>query len=572
MLRNQTRMSLKHLKTTSLNLQAICLRTNANGKQKVFISDKYTKLSRDNVFGLSRLLAKQMQDLAKRENLLGEKVAVLCPNNYTYLLSLLATWLNSGIAVGLNRTYPINTLKYFLNDSKAKFAVNAVSNDACLGSYDQSIVELLNAEHIKTLNLPEADFYRNASTCPDTDSENFLSFFNNDNDSLILYTSGSSGPPKGVVLTNRNLRANFEAMISKWKWTPADTILHMLPLNHVHGLLNCLLTPLYANASVLMLEKFNAEVVWHSLLDANSKVNIVQAVPTIYVQLLDYYHKNKALQDLYSKDRVKQILTEKIRVMIAGSAPLNAQTYNDWYDLTGHKILERYGMTEIGMALTSPYDEEKDFKRIAGLVGRPLPSVRVRIVDALTEDSLNPRVLIESDETYDHVKTSDSELSGNLEIKGPNVFREYLNKEKATRESFTHDGWFITGDSVAFIKENRSYKILGRTSVDIIKSGGYKISAVDIEREISANKNIADVIVFGVKNLKWGEIICAYLKPHGDLDEFDQDEFLKWCKERMPKQNVPKIIKLFKEMPRNHIGKVNKKELIKQYEKENQIA
>jgi malonyl-CoA/methylmalonyl-CoA synthetase len=227
-------------------------------------------------------------------------------------------------------------------------------------------------------------------------------------------------------------------------------------------------------------------------------------------------------------------------------------------------------MTEIGMALTSPYDEEKDFKRVAGLVGRPLPSVRVRIVDPLTEDTLNPTVLMESDEHSDHIKTGASEITGNLEIKGPNVFREYLNKEKATKESFTNDGWFITGDSVQFISENRSYKILGRTSVDIIKSGGYKISAVDIEREISANKDVADVIIFGVKDLKWGEIICAYLKPRGNLADFDQTEFLKWCKERMPKQNVPKIIKLFNDMPRNHLGKVNKKELIKQYEKENQ--
>ncbi len=227
-------------------------------------------------------------------------------------------------------------------------------------------------------------------------------------------------------------------------------------------------------------------------------------------------------------------------------------------------------MTEIGMALTSPYDEEKDFKRLAGLVGRPLPSVQVRIVDPMTEDSLNPTVLMESDEHNDYIKTGESgEISGNLEIKGPNVFREYLSKEKATKESFTIDGWFITGDSVKFVKENRSYKILGRTSVDIIKSGGYKISAVDIEREISANKDIADVIIFGVKDLKWGEIICAYLKPRGDLHAFNHDEFLKWCKQRMPKQNVPKIIKLFTDMPRNHLGKVNKKELIKQYEKEN---
>jgi malonyl-CoA/methylmalonyl-CoA synthetase len=154
------------------------------------------------------------------------------------------------------------------------------------------------------------------------------------------------------------------------------------------------------------------------------------------------------------------------------------------------------------------------------------------------------------------------------------VFKEYLNKPKETKESFTEDGWFKTGDSAAFIKEHNSYKILGRTSVDIIKSGGYKISAVDIEREISAHPEILDVIVFGAKDRKWGEKVCAYIKLKEDnrLEKFDLNTFKLWCKERLPKQSVPSVIKIFEVMPRNHIGKVNKKEIIKQYEKENPVS
>lgn len=357
-------------------------------------------------------------------------------------------------------------------------------------------------------------------------------------------------------------------MIEAWGWTKNDVLLHVLPLNHVHGLINCLLTPLYADARIHMMDKFNAEIAWANLLDESSdSCTIFQAVPTVYVQLVNEYYKN--LQKIYPKDKVQRIFKSKIRVCISGSAPLNQQTYHDWYDITGMNILERYGMTETGMSLTSPLKETSSFKRIPGLVGRPMPEVKVRIVDAQNES----KVLIESDIAKDKIADEGSlsgDIEGNLEVKGPNVFREYFNKEKQTKESFTEDNWFKTGDTALFVKEHGSYKILGRTSIDIIKSGGYKISAVDIEREISAHPNVFDVIVFGVKDLKWGEKICAYIKLK-NKDEYNHDQFIEWCKKCLPKQSVPRIIKIFDEMPRNHIGKVNKKELVKQYEKENSI-
>jgi malonyl-CoA/methylmalonyl-CoA synthetase len=354
-------------------------------------------------------------------------------------------------------------------------------------------------------------------------------------------------------------------MIEAWGWTENDVLLHVLPLNHVHGLLNCLLTPLYANARVHMMEKFNAALAWENLLDESSdSCTIFQAVPTVYVQLVNEYYIN--LKNRYSKEKVQKIFKGKIRVCISGSAPLNQQTYHDWYEITGMKILERYGMTETGMSLSSPLIETKKFKRIPGLVGRPMPEVKVRIVDALDES----KVFIESNINEDKIVEGKfgEDIEGNLEVKGPNVFKEYFNKEKQTKETFTNDNWFKTGDSALFVQEYGSYKILGRTSIDIIKSGGYKISAVDIEREISAHPNIFDVIVFGVKDLKWGEKICAYIKLK-NKDVYNQVEFIEWCKKCLPKQSVPRIIKVFDEMPRNHIGKVNKKELVKQYEKEN---
>ena len=217
------------------------------------------------------------------------------------------------------------------------------------------------------------------------------------------------------------------------------------------------------------------------------------------------------------------------------------------------------------MSLSSPVHETKTFYRVAGLVGRPMPSVKVRIVDSKDES----KVLIESDITNDKINENKPVIEGNLEVKGPNVFKEYLNKDQQTKESFTSDNWFKTGDTAAFLQDYNSYKIMGRTSIDIIKSGGYKISAVEIEREISSHPEILDVIVFGVKDYTWGEKIVAYIQLKENATKtFNKDKFVLWCKSHLPKQSVPSIIKVLEVMPRNHIGKVNKKEIVKQYEKD----
>lgn len=352
-------------------------------------------------------------------------------------------------------------------------------------------------------------------------------------------------------------------MIDTYKWSSENHMLNPLPLNHYSGLVYCLLTPFFIGASVDLMAKFSPDFVWSKLLDMDSKINSLIAVPTIYTQLVQAYLSSVDLKARFSKDHVRDVLKNKMKLIGSGSAPLSVKTFNDWYELTNYNMVERYGMTEIGMALSTPLIETVNFKRVGGTVGRPCGSVGVRIYD-----SVNDKVLIESSLTNDvHLNDSDQrdEIFGELQINGPTVFREYLNKPEQTKESFTEDGWFKTGDTAKFLKDMNVYKMIGRTSVDVIKSGGHKISALDVEKELLANDVIEDVAVMGLSDLVWGQRVFALLVIR-KKKTFDKDEFIKWCKLRLPKYSVPTVIKITESIPRNQLGKVNKKELIQFYE------
>ncbi|KAB7501686.1 Acyl-CoA synthetase family member 3, mitochondrial [Armadillidium nasatum] len=278
------------------------------------------------------------------------------------------------------------------------------------------------------------------------------------------------------------------------------------------------------------------------------------AVPTIYVKLIEEYENNLA-SILHQREFVKKVCSDNIRLMISGSAPLPLPVLEKWREITGHTLLERYGMTEIGMALTNPLKGE----RKPGYVGKPMPGVKVKIVRfSPRKDSYE--TLCEGNSEKTVVTPGCDKESGELLVKGPNVFKKYWEKEEATKKEFTSDGWFCTGDTVVYI--NGYYKVLGRTSADIIKSGGFKISALDVEREILSHPDIRDVAVIGLPDVTWGEKVVALivLKNESDLDE----KMLKcWLKERIPHYQVPSVVKFLPEgLPRNAMGKVNKKELV----------
>jgi malonyl-CoA/methylmalonyl-CoA synthetase len=332
-----------------------------------------------------------------------------------------------------------------------------------------------------------------------------------------------------VVTTHANIESQIRALVTAWEWEEKDHILNILPLHHVHGIINVLSCALWSGACCEFLPKFDASDVWSAILAR--KLTLFMAVPTIYYKLIEYW------ESASQKEKTAMAVAAKtLRLMVSGSAALPVPVMDKWKTITGQTLLERYGMTEIGMALSNPYRG----KRQAGHVGLPLPNVEVRLADS-ENNTVAPGE------------------QGEIQVKGPSVFMEYWRNEKATADAFTVGGWFKTGDIAVF--DNGAYKILGRDSVDIIKSGGYKISALEIEDVLRKYPGIADCAVVGLADEAWGEIVAAFIVT-GDL-ELDEKALTNWLKERLPAYKIPRKYVPVVELPRNVLGKVTKNELKK---------
>jgi malonyl-CoA/methylmalonyl-CoA synthetase len=254
------------------------------------------------------------------------------------------------------------------------------------------------------------------------------------------------------------------------------------------------------------------------------------AVPTIYVKLI-------AAWEAASQERRAALsnAAEKLRLMVSGSAALPVSTLERWREITGHTLLERYGMTEIGMALSNPYRGQ----RVPGSVGRPLPGVEVRL-------------------TGEDGKDVPPGTPGEIEVRGPNVFLEYWRKPDATREAF-RDGWFRTGDTA--VVENGVYRILGRTNIDILKTGGHKVSALEIEEILREHDAIAECAVVGMPDPEWGErVAAAVVLSTGNSLELE--ELRTWCKQRLAVHKVPSRLLILETLPRNAMGKVTKPAIV----------
>lgn len=391
---------------------------------------------------------------------------------------------------------------------------------------------------------------------------------------LILYTSGSTGLPKGTVISHRNLQAQTQCLADAWNINSDDRILHLLPLNHVHGSVNALLCPLSVGAKVHMLSQFDPATVWSTLLNVNlpskDRVNLFMAVPTIYSLLIAEYDK------VFGKNErmveyIREQCEKKIRLMISGSAPLPATVFEAWHQITGHKLLERYGMTEIGMVLSNPLICDKTRDRLPGYVGAPLPDAEVKLVD-------DNRVLVQvlgkreqgiwSSKPDPQLETANirsnekREFIGELYVRGPSVFVEYYNKPDETENAFD-DGWFKTGDVAKY--ENGIFKILGRKNVDIIKTGAYKVSALEIETHLMEYPLIADVCVVGVPDPVWGQKIAALIVAKDASNPVTMKTLTAWCEERIASYQIPTIVKCVAELPRNAMGKLNKKEIVRDF-------
>jgi malonyl-CoA/methylmalonyl-CoA synthetase len=450
------------------------------------------------------------------EDLQEQRVAFLIPSGFQYVATQWGIWRAGGIAVPLCVSHPKPELEYVIADSGASIVIAHPDFEAVL----RPIAQARNLRFIITSEtlpetvglLPEIEIARRA---------------------LILYTSGTTGKPKGVVTTHQNIQAQVTSLISAWGWTTSDRILHVLPLHHIHGIINVLTCALWSGAQCHILAKFDAQKVCDRISEGD--LTLFMAVPTVYVKLI-------AAWEAADSDRQQSISDgcAKMRLMVSGSAALPVQVLEKWRNISGHFLLERYGMTEIGMALSNPLYG----KRLAGYVGKPLPQVEVRLVD---ENA--------------HLVTPGT--PGEIQVKGPGIFLEYWQKPEATAKAF-RDGWFCTGDLA--VVENDNYRILGRLSIDIIKTGGYKVSALEIEEVLRIHSEIQDCAVVGVADPEWGERVCAALVLKSG-SELTLETLRGWAKERLAVYKVPTQILAVEELPRNTMGKVTKPSVARLFEK-----
>lgn len=454
------------------------------------------------------------------------RVAFLIPPGFAYVATLWGVWRAGGMAVPMAVSHPARELDLLLEDAAPEvLVVHSDLADRVAGAAAVRGVPVLDIATV--LGAPAA--------APSSEHrEPQLPALDDQRAAMMIYTSGTSGRPKGVVTTHANLRAQVTAMVSAWGWSRGDHILHVLPLHHVHGVVNVLTCPLWIGALCEILPRFDAEDVWRRL--TGGDVTLFMAVPTIYGRLIAHW------QGVSAQERAALTAgCSGLRLWVSGSAALPVSTLEQWERISGEVLLERYGMTEIGMALSNPLEGE----RVPGHVGTPLPGVEVRLVD----------------EAGAPVQGGEQ---GEIQVRGASVFRGYWRRPEATAEAF--DGqWFRTGDVAAL--EDGVFRILGRSNVDIIKCGGFKISALEIEEVLRTHPRIQDCAVVGIEDLEWGErvSVAVVLDTAGaggeSADPLTLEELRGWAKERLAPYKVPSELRVVAELPQNVMGKVQKPEV-----------
>ena len=444
--------------------------------------------------------------LGGRRTLDGERVALLVSPGARFVACFFGVLRAGGAVVVLSPLHPPPETRYFCED--AGVATVVASADLA-----ERVAFLAPERRL----LPASDLVAHEGT-------SITSIPAGETAALQLYTSGTTGKPKGAVITHANLATQQALLKDAWGWREHDVLLHVLPLHHMHGLAIALLSAVGAGACTHFMGAFEARESWNAMAHAT----VFMAVPTIHAKLFAAFDAAEApTRDAWTRH------ASRLRLVTSGSAALPVTVGDRWRELSGAYPLERFGMTEIGVGTTNPLEASL---RRAGSVGSPLPTVATRIVD---------------DELW---------------IAGPSVFAGYHGKPEATQESFVPEGetrWFKTGDTVA--RDDDGYlRILGRTSVDILKSGGYKLSALEIEEAMRDHPAVAEVAVVGLPDPTWGERVVACVVPREGRDaECSEDALRGFLKERLAPYKVPRQVVLLRELPRNAVGKVVKPELRK---------
>ncbi|ODA79432.1 hypothetical protein RJ55_05025 [Drechmeria coniospora] len=499
-------------------------------------------------------------------DMLGERVVFLVENSYDYVVTLLACLAAHAIAVPLSPAFPAPELQYIINHSGPSLLVSSPR-------FTPQAEQVLATE----LTCKPAHLRLAKHGCGGEKEDVSLEGPERSGAGLMLYTSGTTNRPKGVLLPDAVLTAQSRSLIEAWRYSPSDRLLHVLPLHHIHGTVNALLTPLFAGSSVEFMFPFNADAVWKRLAAPflasagpepdRTKVTFLTVVPTVYSRLLAT-HKTLS-PELQAASR-QAIAPQSMRLNISGSAALPTPVKAAWSSLSGGNVLlERYGMTEVGMALSCGLDFAD---RVDASVGWPLPSVQARLVDVDTG-----HVIREGERLDD----AGRERSGEIQLRGPTIFPGYWRNPEATAKEFVPDpdgggSWFKTGDvavrrPVATAGHSSQpwakgslYFIQGRLAADIIKTGGEKVSALEVERELLSLPEVAEAAVVAVPSGNWGQKVGAVvILDRNVVERWSPLEMRRALKSRLANYKIPQVLRVVDHIPRNAMGKINKKQLVK---------
>ena len=449
----------------------------------------------------------------------GSRIAVQVEKSVEAMLLYLATLRAGYVFLPLNTAYQSAEIEYFIGNAEPAVVVCSSKNFGWVSkiAFQAGTQNVFTLDDDRTGSLLDR-----AAHCSD---QHTVAQTHADDLAAILYTSGTTGRSKGAMLTHGNMLSNAQVLKDYWGWKPGDVLIHALPIFHVHGLFVALHGALINGSKMIWCAKFDPKFVIEKMPEAT----VFMGVPTLYVRLL-----NDAALD---KNAVRNM-----RLFVAGSAPLLIETFNEWQTRTGHTILERYGMSETAMLTSNPYDTTKNDRR-GGTVGFALPGVNLRVQD-------------------DDGRALGINEIGGIQVKGPNVFKGYWRMPEKTKEEFTADGFFKTGD-VGKIDERGYITIVGR-SKDLIISGGYNVYPAEVEGYINDLPGVLESALVGVPHPDFGEVGVAVVIAKAGAT-FKPETIIIALKSKLANFKIPKHCYVVAELPRNTMGKVQKNLLREQY-------
>ena len=547
-------------------LSLLCQTALANPNRPAIASGIHSKGPLDAVtyaklFNFSHTLARSK---VLRDVEIGERVGIYCAPNAEFVAAVYAIWMRGAVAVPVSAFGDEADRAHVARDSGMKTCLVPPrrndeffrrSGDVKEEEFTCGEAEIRRVHKIPKWALKPCDFQKDWLEDVRQKSDESVG-------ALILYTSGTTGQPKGVLHTRQSLYSQAKTLSDAWEISKKDRLLHCLPLHHVHGLVNGVLASHASGATVEFTDsfKFDPRYFWRRMRNSGPQITMFYGVPTMYamaLRQLDVYdnadrrRREKEEEDGKSVERKEKVSTRSecaeeakaLRLCVSGSAACPPSILDQWNRLTGNlsPLLERYGMTEIGMALSQKLDFSS---RAPGSVGEPLANSECKILDDATNELL---------------------------VKGPGIFKEYWNNTKATEEAFTSDGYFKTGDVVSVSADKKDWRIVGRASVDVLKVGGEKVSALEIEARVLeglGKTSLKEIAVFGEADENYGERAVAIVAPtdeYKSLENFSDksfdDEVKAWTRENLTSERWITKTYVVDSIPRNAMGKVNKKSL-----------